>query len=175
MIKNILATIQGATLHLLAKALGAPVNVVTGTVSIIRISIVTIRVSVVTGCGISLSGPFSTKTPGSSFEKGGLDSGPLEGWVVVNSGKTISEERKSIMYGSNFSNGCDFSLGRSSLFFSRPLANTLDTSVGIRSSGTGMTSDTSSQVKTIVSTVKAIVTIRIVTVESIPGFGLSIS
>merc|ERR1711997_309322 len=175
MIKNILATIQGATLHLLAKALGAPVNVVTGTVSIIRISVVTIRVSVITSFGISLSRPFSTKTPGSSFEKGGLDSGPLEAGVVVNSGKTISVERKSIMYGSNFSNGCDFSLGRSSLFFNRPLANTLDTSVGIRSSGTGMTSDTSSQVKTIVSTVKAIVTIRIVTVESIPGFGLSIS
>merc|ERR1712223_1118776 len=165
MIKNISATIQGATLHLLAKALGAPVNVVTGTVSIIRISIVTIGVSVITG--FSISGPLSTSTPGSSFESGDLISRPLEGGVVVNSGKTISVERKSIMYGSNFS------LGRGSLFFSRPLANSLDTSVGIRSSGTGMTSDTSSQVKTIVSTVEAIVTIRIVTVESIPGFGLS--
>merc|ERR1711997_406707 len=173
MIKNILATIQGATLHLLAKALGAPVNVVTGTVSIIRISIVTIGVSVITG--LSISGPLSTGTPGSSFKSGDLISRPLEGGVVVNSGKTISEERKSISNGSNFSNGCDFSLGRGSLFFSRPLANTLDTSVGIRSSGTGMTSDTSSQVKTIVGTVEAIVTIRIVTVESISGFSLSLS
>merc|ERR1712001_468375 len=159
---------QGATLHLLAKALGASVNVVTGTVSIIR-------VSVITSFGISLSGPFSTKTPGSSFEKGGLDSGPLEAGVVVNSGKTISVERISISNWSNFSNGCDFSLGRGSLFFSRPFANTLDTSVGIRSSGTGVTSDTSSQVKTIVGTVEAIVTIRIVTVESISGFSLSLS
>merc|ERR1711997_196567 len=116
MIKNILATIQGATLHLLAKALGAPVNVVTGTVSIIRISVVTIGVSVITGFGISLSGPFSTKTPGSSFESGDLISGPLEGGVVVNS---------------------------------------------------GVTSDTSSQGEAIVGTVEAIVTIGIITVESI--------
>merc|ERR1712223_2043656 len=113
MIKNISATIQGATLHLLAKALGAPVNVVTGTVSIIRISVVTIRVSVITSFGISLSGPLSTSTPGSYFDSGGLKTGPLEGGVVVNSGKTISVERKSKMNGSNFSNGCDFSLGRS--------------------------------------------------------------
>merc|ERR1711997_315542 len=119
MIKNILATIQGATLHLLAKALGAPVNVVTGTVSIIRISVVTIGVSVITG--FSISGPLSTSTPGSSFKSGDLITGPLEGGVVVNSGKTISEERKSIMYRSNFSNWCDFSLGRGSLFFNRPL------------------------------------------------------
>merc|ERR1712223_1195868 len=173
MIKNISATIQGATLHLLAKALGAPVNVVTGTVSIIRISVVTIRVSVITG--FSISGPLSTTTPGSYYDSGGLKTGPLEGGVVVNSGKTISEERKSISNWSNFSNGCSLSLGRGSLFFSRPLANTLDTSVGIRSSGTGMTSDTSSQVKTIVGTVKAIVTIGIVTVESISGFSLSLS
>merc|ERR1712223_1851197 len=173
MIKNISATIQGVTLHLLAKALGAPVNVVTSTVSIIRISVVTIGVSVITG--FSISGPLSTSTPGSYFDSGGLKTGPLEGRVVVNSGKTISEERKSISNWSNFSNGCSLSLGRSSLFFSRPFANTLDTSVGIRSSGTGMTSDTSSQVKTIVSTVEAIVTIGIVTVESITGFGLSLS
>merc|ERR1712156_1259462 len=129
----------------------------------------------ITGFGISLGGPLSTGTPGSYFDSGGLKTGPLEGGVVVNSGKTISEERKSIMNGSNFSNGCGLSLGRRSIFFSRPLANTLDTSVGIRSSGTGMTSDTSSQVKTIVGTVEAIVTIRIVTVESISGFSLSLS
>merc|ERR1712223_363500 len=117
MIKNISATIQGATLHLLAKALGAPVNVVTGTVSIIRISVVTIGVSVITSFGISLSGPLSkTTSPGSYFDSGGLETGPLEGGVVVNSGKTISEERKSISNWSNFSNGCGLSLGRSGLF-----------------------------------------------------------
>merc|ERR1712156_1277553 len=109
----------------------------------------------ITGFGISLSGPLSkTTSPGSYFDSGGLETGPLEGGVVVNSGNTISEERISISNWSNFSNGCNFSLGRGSLFFSRPFANTLDTSVGIRSSGTGMTSDTSSQVKTIVGTVE---------------------
>merc|ERR1712223_1683803 len=116
MIKNISATIQGVTLHLLAKALGAPVNVVTSTVSIIRISVVTIGVSVITG--FSISGPLSTSTPGSYFDSGGLKTGPLEGRVVVNSRKTISEESKSISNWSNFSKGCDFSLGRGSIFFS---------------------------------------------------------
>merc|ERR1712156_355293 len=131
--------------------------------------------SIIAITGFGISGPLSTSTPGSYFDSGGLKTGPLEGGVVVNSGKTISEERKSVMNGSNFSNGCSLSLGRGGLFFSRPLANSLDTSVGIRSSGTRVTSDTSSQVKTIVSTVEAIVTIRIVTVESISGFGLSLS
>lgn len=159
------------TLHLLAKALGASVDVVTGTVSIIRISVVTIGVSVVTGFSISLSGPFSTKTPGSSFEIRGLDSGPLEVGIVVNSGKTISIESMNWSNGSNWSN---FSFGRSGIFFSRPLANALDASVGVRSCGTGVTSDTSSQGEAIVGTVEAIVSIGMVTVESISGFGLSI-
>merc|ERR1711997_1169267 len=171
MIKNILATIQDATLHLLAKALGASVNVVTGTVSVTRISVITIGVSAVTGFSISLCGPFSTETPGSSFEKRCLDSGPLEVGIVVNSGETISIES---MNWSNCSNGCSFSFGRSSILFSRPLANALDASVGVRSSGTGVTSDTSSQGEAIVATVEAVVTIGVITVESISGFSLSI-
>merc|ERR1719216_760968 len=169
MIKTLMSNNSGcATLHLLAKALGASVNVVTGTVSVIRISVVTIGVSVVTGFSISLSGPFSTKTPGSSFEIRGLDSGPLEVGIVVNSGKTISIESM------NWSNGSNLSFGRSGIFFSRPLANALDASVGVRSCGTGVTSNTSSQGEAIVGTVEAIVSIGMVTVESISGFGLSI-